>query len=280
MSGFIGAGSGPRIETYAWRPDGPPRATLVVVHGAGEHMGRYAHLVERLVPAGIAVHGLDHRGHGLSEGARGVVDRLQHAADDVGTLIDAVREPDVPLFVLGHSMGGAIALLHTLDRPVGVQGLILSAPALSLGSGPWPLRLLARTRVIPLLISKLAPTAPMLQLDAAGISSDPAEVAAYADDPLVFHKPIPARTTVEMAEFILGGFPRRIGTLQLPLLAIHGDQDTMSPSEASVRAHAGAASTDKTLRLFPGGCHELFNETPAIRDEALGAVLAWIDARL
>lgn len=280
MESFVGAGSGPRIATYAWRPDGTPRATLVVAHGAGEHMGRYAHLVEHVTGAGIAVHGLDHRGHGKSEGARGVVDKLTDAAKDIGTLVDDVREPGVPLFLLGHSMGGPIALQHALDRPDTLRGLILSSPALTLGSGPLPLRLLARSRVVPLLISKARPELGMLQLDHEGISTDPAEVQAYADDPLVFHGPLPARTTVEIAEFILTTFPRRTKELRLPLLAIHGEKDPITPCIAAEDAYSRAGSPDKTLKLYPGAFHELFNEAPATRDEALTDLVAWIDGRV
>lgn len=276
---FTGAGSGPRIAWRAWRPDGPPTATLVLAHGAGEHAGRYGHLVDRLVPAGIAVHALDHRGHGRSEGPRAVVDRLQHAADDVGTLVDLARQPEVPLFLMGHSMGAPIALLHALGRPQGLAGLVLSAPALTLGSGPLPLRLLARTRVVPLLLSALRPELGMLQLDAAGISRDPAAVAAYEADPLVFHGPLPARTTVEIAEFILTRFPREMERLLLPLLVLHGEADPITPHVAAVDAHRLAGSIDKTLSLHPGAFHELHNELPATRDAALGELLAWIQAR-
>ncbi len=279
MDGFTGAGSGPRIATYAWLPEGPPRATLVVAHGAGEHMGRYAHLVERVTAAGIAVHGLDHRGHGRSEGARGVVDKLTDAAKDVGTLVEQVREPGVPLFLLGHSMGGPIALQHALDHPEGLAGLVLSSPALTLGSGPVLLRAIARTRVLPLLISRYKPELGMLQLDHEGISRDPAEVQAYAEDPLVFHGPLPARTTVEIAEFILTTFPRRTRELRLPLLAMHGEADPITPCVAAEDAYSRANSRDKTLKLYPGAFHELFNELPETRDRALGDLVGWLSAR-
>lgn len=276
---FTGAGSGPRIDWRAWRPEGRPRATLVLAHGAGEHAGRYEHLLARLVPAGFAVHALDHRGHGTSGGARGVVDRLQHAADDVGTLVELAREPDVPLFLMGHSMGGAIVLLRALDHPGGLAGLVLSAPALTLGSGPLPLRLLARTRLVPLALSALRPELGLLRLDPAGLSRDPAAVAAYVADPLVLHGALPARTTVEIAEFILTQFPRRTPELQLPLLVVHGEADPITPATAAVRAHALACSLDKTLTLHPGAFHELHNELPATRDAALGELLAWLEAR-
>lgn len=277
---FTGAGNGPQIAWRAFVPNGPS-AVVVLAHGAGEHMGRYGHLARTLDEADVALYALDHRGHGISGGPRGVVDRLLHAADDVASLVDraGANHPGLPVFLLGHSMGGAIALLHALDRPGNLRGLILSAPALTLGSGPLPLRLLARTRVVPLLLSALRPEFGMLQLDAKGISSDPAAVAAYEIDPLVFHGPLPARTTVEIAEFILGPFPERTGELQLPLLAMHGEDDPITPCEAAETAYALAGSADKTLKRYPGAFHELFNEVPAIREQALSDLVGWVGAR-
>lgn len=274
---FTGAGSGPQIAWRSWTPE-DPRSVVVVAHGAGEHMGRYEHVVAALTAAGVAVHALDHRGHGISEGARGVVDRLRHAADDVAALVDraVAAHPGLPVVLLGHSMGGTIALLHALDRPAPLAGLVLSAPALTLGSGPLPLRLLARTRVLPLLLSAVRPELGMLQLDPQGISSDPDEVAAYEADPLVFHGPLPARTTVEIAEFILGPFRKRTGELQLPLLVMHGVDDPITPCEASETVYVMAGSADKTLKRYPGAFHELFNEAPATRDYALAELLGWL----
>ena len=277
---FRGAGHGPPIVWRAWLPEAPT-AVVVLAHGAGEHMGRYGHLVGALTSEGIALHALDHRGHGISGGPRGVVDRLAHASDDIARLIDqaAAAHPGLPVFLLGHSMGGTIALKHALDRPAPLAGLILSAPALTLGSGPLPLRLLARTRVVPLLLSALRPELGMLQLDPQGISSDPQAVAEYETDPLVFHGPLPARTTVEIAEFILGPFSARTGELRLPLLAMHGMDDPITPCEAAGNAYALAGSPDKTLKHYPGAFHELFNEVPPVREQALADLVDWVAAR-
>lgn len=278
---FTGAGSGPEIAWKTWTPDGEPTAVVVLAHGAGEHMGRYEHLVAALTASDIALHALDHRGHGTSDGPRGVVDRLTNAADDVAHLVDeaAAAHPNLPVFLLGHSMGGTIALVQALDRPAPLAGLILSAPALTLGSGPLPLRLLARTRVVPLLLSALRPELGMLQLDPQGISSDPAAVAEYEADPLVFHGPLPARTTVEIAEFILGPFRQRTGELRLPFLAMHGMDDPITPCAAAETAYALAGSADKTLKRYPGAFHELFNEVPELRELALAELVDWIRAR-
>ncbi len=277
---FTGAGHGPSIVWRSWVPE-EPTAVVVLAHGAGEHMGRYGHLIRALDGAGIALHALDHRGHGVSGGPRGVVDRLAYAADDVALVIDqaVTAHPGLPVFLLGHSMGGAIALRLALDRPAPLAGLILSAPALTLGSGPLHLRLLARTRVVPLLLSALRPELGMLQLDAAGISTDPHAVAEYESDPLVFHGALPARTTVEIAEFILGQFRSRTGELHLPLLAMHGMDDPITPCEAAETAYALAGSSDKTLKRYPGAFHELFNEAEPVREQALADLVDWIAAR-
>src|SRR5919201_295897 len=127
---FPGRG-GLEIQWQAWRAATPIRATVVISHGAAEHGGRYRHVVDRLVPLGYAVSALDHRGHGRSQGRRAVIDRWANAVADLDTFVDGVRDeqPGVPLFLVGHSLGGAIALSYALEHQDKLFGRILSAPA-------------------------------------------------------------------------------------------------------------------------------------------------------
>jgi len=270
---FTGAG-GLRIHWQAWEPGGARRAAIVLAHGASEHGGRYGHLLDRVLPAGYCVHALDHRGHGHSGGRRGVIDRLPHALADLDAFVDQVRgeHPDTPLFLLGHSMGGAIALSYAFEHQEKLDALILSSPAAALGSAS-PVE-----RVLGKLLSAVAPGLGVLGVDPDHISHDPAEVDAYRADPLVHHGKLPARTVSELTAAI-ERYPERVGTLTLPLLVIHGADDRLTPPEGSRMVHAGASSQDKTLHVYDGLYHEMLNEVPADRERVLDDLTAWLDER-
>jgi acylglycerol lipase len=270
---FAGAG-GLRIHWQAWEPEGRRRAAIVLAHGVSEHVGRYGHLLDRALPTGYCVHALDHRGHGHSEGRRAVIDRLARALADLDAFVDLVRDehPDGPLFLLGHSMGGAFAISYALEHQDKLDGLILSSPAAALGSASPVERALGK------LLSRVAPSLGVLDVDPDAISHDPAEVEAYRTDPLVHHGKLPARTVAELTAAI-DSYPDRVGTLTLPLLAFHGSADRLTPPEGSRIVHDGASSQDKTLRIYDGLYHEMLNETPADRERVLDDLMAWLDER-
>ena len=204
-SSFAGAG-GLEIFWRAWLPDGDARAAVVIAHGAGEHSGRYAHVAQRLVDEGYAVYAIEHRGHGRSQGPRALIDRIDNAVADLDKLVvlAADSHPGVPLFLLGHSMGGTIALSYTLAHQQRLTGLVLSGPLAALEAVPAPLRMTART------LSVLAPRTPLIAIDASLVSRDPAVVGDYQSDPLVHHGKLPARTVVELADAI-EAFPEAVG---------------------------------------------------------------------
>ena len=129
-TGELDGAGGLRIYTQSWLPDADPSAVLVLAHGAGEHSGRYAHVAARFTSEGLALHALDHRGHGHSEGRRAYVDRTANLVADLDQVVVRARErhPSVPLFLLGHSMGGWLAIAYTLEHQERLDGLLLSAP--------------------------------------------------------------------------------------------------------------------------------------------------------
>jgi acylglycerol lipase len=272
--GSFGGSGGLRIHWQAWEPEGPRRAAIVLVHGASEHGGRYGHLLDRALPAGYCVHALDHRGHGRSEGRRAVIDRLRRALDDLDAFVDLVRaeHPDGPLFLLGHSMGGAIALSYALEFDPDLDGLVLSSPAAALGAASPVERALGK------VLSRVAPSLGVLGVDPDAISHDPAEVEAYRTDPLVYHGKLPARTVAELSAAI-ERYPEQVGTLTLPLLVFHGSDDRLTPPAGSRMVHDGASSQDKTLRIYDGLFHETLNETAADRERVLDDLMAWLDER-
>ncbi len=262
------------IHTRSWSPR-QARASVVIAHGLGEHGGRYAHVAQALGALGCAVHALDHRGHGRSGGPRAFVDRWTHIVADLDQFIDRVRQaaPSQPLFLLGHSMGGAIALGSALGRPEPLAGLILSGPAVDLEGAPPLARWLGK------LLSVLAPRLGMLAVDPSLVSRDPQAVAAYVADPLNFHGKVPARTIGEMVRFA-EALPPRLPSLRLPLLALHGGADKLAGPAGSRLVVERAGSTDKTLKAYDGLYHEIFNERAADRERVIGDLCAWVSGRL
>ena len=263
-----------RLYTQSWLPDEPARAAILLVHGLGEHSGRYEYLAAHCTARGFAVYTADHYGHGRSEGLPGHVERFSVYLDGLRALRDDVRsrEPDIPLFLLGHSMGGLIAAAFLGEDQASFRGCVLSGPALRSDAEP-PALVLAIVR----LVSWLAPTVPLIGLDPSGVSRDPAVVSAYVSDPLVHHGKATARLITELSSAMratLAAAP----AIELPLLVMHGDADQLTSPAGSQALYDAAGSADKTLKLYPGLYHEIFNEPE--RDDVLGDMSAWLEAHL
>lgn len=251
------------------RPDTEPVGVVVLAHGLGDHAGRYHHVAKEFTDLGYLVVAPDQAGHGRSGGKRlGVTDFSDFTAD-LDTVINAV-DVDGPRFLLGHSMGGAIALSYALDHQDRLDGLILTGPALVPGED-LPSILV---KMAPAL-GKIVPWLPATALPASGVSRDPKVVAAYESDPLVWHGGIRAG---------LGGaliremktFPDRLPSLKLPLLILHGGADVLTNPDGSRMAARLAGSDDVTSTIYPGMFHEIFNEPE--QDEILEAVTDWVVA--
>ncbi|MEA2374728.1 MAG: acylglycerol lipase [Thermoleophilaceae bacterium] len=262
---------GLRIEWQAWMPAAVPAATVVLAHGASEHSGRYAWTAERLADAGYATYAIDHRGHGRSEGPRAVIDRMDNAVADLHQLVGlaasrAGRRP----YLLGHSMGGAVALAYALRHQVDLEGLILSAPLAALEAAS-PI-----TRVMSAVLSTVAPSLGVFEIDSTAVSRDPEVVRAYDEDPLNHHGKLPARTIAELSATV-GRFEAEVPTLTLPLLTMHGSADRLTPPEGSEMVHERAGSADKSILRYEGLYHELLNEPE--RDRVAADIVAWLDTR-
>jgi acylglycerol lipase len=245
----------------------------VIAHGVSEHADRYSHVAARLVGAGYGVYALDHRGHGRSEGKRAVLDRMARAVADLDTLIGMARaeHPGVELFLLGHSMGGAISLEYALEHQERIDGLVLSAPAAALEAAS-PLQLAAGR-----VLSAVAPSLGVFAVDSSTISRDPEVVRAYDEDPMVFHGKLPARTVSELAGAIKA-FPDRTPSLELPLLVMVGTADRLVPPDAARMVHERASSADKRLIEYDGLYHEILNEPE--QDRVMDDLVAWLDSHL
>jgi alpha-beta hydrolase superfamily lysophospholipase len=263
---------GASLFTQAWLPDGQPVGVVVLVHGLAEHSGRYGELVERLVRQGYAVHALDHRGHGRSTGRRAAIDRFQYLVDDLGSFVAGIRQEHggARITLLGHSMGGAIALAYALAQPDALEALVLSAPALT-DKPPVSVPRLTVAR----FLSRFMPHVGALRLPAAAISRDPQVVRDYENDPLVYRGAIPARTAVELLD-AMTMLSRRAGALRVPVLAMHGSGDALVPLDGTEPVYAALGGADKTVKRYPGLFHEIFHEPE--RAQVFADLEAWLAA--
>ncbi|MEO6718553.1 MAG: lysophospholipase [Novosphingobium sp.] len=261
---------GIKLFAQSWLPDGEPQDVVVIAHGYAEHGGRYANVVERLVPLGYAVHAIDHRGHGRSGGKRALIDRMEWVLADFDGFVNEVRKRHggMKLKLLGHSMGGSIALSYALRHFDKLSGLILSGPAVG-GLVP-PLQ-----QMILRAISAVAPTMGTLMLPPETISRDPAVVAAYVSDPLVTVGKVPARTAAELVA-AASSFPALVPGICLPILIQHGAQDLPVPPEGNRAVYDLIGSPDKTIRIYEGLYHEIYNEPE--REAVLDDLMAWLTA--
>ena len=270
---FDGVG-GVRIVYDVWTPETPPRAVVVLSHGLGEYARRYDHVAQCFGDAGLVTYALDHRGHGRSDGKRMLVRDISEYTGDFDTLVGiASREhPGLKCIVLGHSMGGGIVFAYGVERPDNYDMMVLSAPAVAAQELVSPLMTIAAK-----VLGVLMPGLPVQELDVEAISRDPAVVAAYNEDPLVYHGKVPAgvgRALLEVGETM----PQRAPALTAPLLVVHGDADRLIPVDGSRRLVECVGSTDVELKVYPGLYHEVFNEPE--RAQVLGDVVSWILQRL
>ena len=270
---FAGA-RGRSVYCQYWEPESTPRALVLIVHGAGEHSARYTRLAECLTAAGYVVAALDHPHHGRSEGRYGHLERLDEFLQTLEIFHRQVQAqyPALPQFLLGHSMGGLISSLYLLDHQSDFVGAVLSGPAIKTGiEPPWVQRQLIR------VLSVLFPAMGVMQLDAGGVSRDPREVEKYVSDPLVNHGKMSARMVSEL----FAGMQRiqsQAGGITLPIMILHGGADPMTSPEGSRFLYDAVSSRDKTLKIYPGLYHEIFNEPES--EEIFAEVLAWCDRHL
>jgi len=239
-----------------WLPLGDPRAVLLVVNGLAEHSGRYTNLANYFVPKGYAVYSYDHQGHGKSEGLRCYIERFSEYLDNLKTFVDIVRHEQgyAKIFVIGHSMGGTIAIAYAIHHQHELDGLLLSGATLKTGPTVSP-ALIAMAGILSLLLPKIGTTS----LDASAISQDKTVVDAYVSDPLVCRGKIPARLGAELIK-TMHELPSQMPDIDLPILIMHGTADRLSDPKGSQMLFERVGSKDKTLKLYDGFYHEIFNE--------------------
>lgn len=269
---FAGADGLP-LYAQSWRPSASePRGVLVIHHGLVDHSARYQALAERFVAAGYAVWALDMRGHGRSAGARVAIDSADDLLGDLDALFALVRasEPELPMFLYGHSVGGLVSALYAIERQPALAGLVLVAPAIAFDAPPIQAAGLG-------VVAALDPDAAVLETPHRDFTRDPALLAEIAQDPLIWQPNGAART----ARTVLDGAARVWAAperLRVPLLVVHGTGDARTAPAGSRELVARAGSTDKTLRLHQGVLHDVLRAPDGVGDSVAGDIVTWVDA--
>jgi alpha-beta hydrolase superfamily lysophospholipase len=230
-----------RVQVRRWEASEPQRL-VVLVHGYGEHIGRYEHVAKALVARGSTVVGPDHIGHGQSPGEPALVEDFEPIVDDLRVVVQDARG-ELPVVMVGHSMGGLIATRYAQRFPEDLVGLVLSGPAIGIG---------------PVLESWI-PNPPADPIDGAMLSRDPAVGEAYVSDPLVYHggwKPATLQAFAASDKAIAAG--PDFG--DLPLLYVHGEEDPLVPVDLARPVVERLAGADSDLQVIAGARHEVFNE--------------------
>ncbi|MHA1940135.1 MAG: alpha/beta hydrolase [Candidatus Hodarchaeales archaeon] len=267
------AHDGTELYFQKWKPETKPKAIVQIVHGLAEYSTRYMNVVEALIPAEIAVYSKDHRGHGKSGGIRGHVNRFEDYLVDENDFTQLIKkkEPGIPLFLLGHSMGSIISIYFASEHQSDFEGLILSGTGSPATSKVNPIMIfLAR------ILSKIWPTGKIGLDLAEDISRDPAVVDAYINDPLVFNK-VSFRFGAELLN-VSKKLPEIVSTIKIPILGQAGGEDQLMLDPAQL--FSSVTSEDSELKIYDGLFHEVYNELESDRKLVLNDLKDWLEKHI
>lgn len=268
---FEGLG-GYKIFYRSWKPTTPPRAVVAIAHGVLSHSGYYTWAAEQLVAQGFAVFAIDHRGRGRSEGERYFIESVDQYVADLSSMIKIAKGqyPGLSLFLLGHSAGGVISCIYTLDHQSEIAGLICESFAFKVYAPDVALALVKG-------LSHIAPHLHVLKLPIDGFSRDPKVVETIKTDPLLKDEVQPTQTVAALVradERLEKEFP----DIKLPVLILHGKADIVTKPEGSQFFYDTAGSSDKTLKLYDDHYHDLLSDVG--KETVMADIVAWLEARL
>jgi alpha-beta hydrolase superfamily lysophospholipase len=263
---------GLKIFFRSWRPETAPRAVVVINHGVLAHSGQYLWPGEKLAAAGFAVHAIDMRGRGRSEGKRFSIKDAAEYTGDLGQLIGIAkaRDPGLPVFLLGHSAGGVVSCTYALDHQDQLAGFICESFAYRVYA-PAFLQWLLKA------LSGVIPNVPVLKLNTDDFSRDPEVAARLRSDPLIKGEVQPVSTVAALIR-ATDRMTREFGRITLPVLILHGTADKVTVPSGSPFFHDHAGSADKTLKLYEGHFHDLLSDVG--KEGVMAEIVQWIDARL
>lgn len=260
-----------------WKPSGTPKALIFVSHGAGEHCGRYDELAQMLKGLDMLVFAHDHVGHGQSEGERMVVSDFQVFVRDVLQHVDTIQKdyPDVPIFLLGHSMGGAISILVAAERPTYFSGMVLISPlVLTNPESASTLKVLAAK-----LLNFVLPNLTLGRIDSSVLSRNKSEVDLYDSDPLVCRAGLKVCFGIQLLNAV-SRVERAMPRLTLPFLLLQGSADRLCDSKGAYLLMESSRSQDKTLKMYEGAYHVLHKELPEVTNSVLHEINTWVSHRI
>ena len=263
---------GIRLFVRSWQPRGTPRGLVVICHGFNSHSGYYTWVGQQLASRNFTVYALDLRGRGQSDGERFYVDAMSDWTSDLATVIalGKARHGQMPTYLLGHSAGGVISCLYTLEHQDELSGFICESFAFEVPAPGFAIAALKG-------LSHIAPHAHVLRLKNEDFSRDQAVVAAMNADPLIAHETQPTRTVAELARTD-DRLKREFSRITLPILILHGTADKATKPSGSQHFYHAAGSTDKTLKLYDGHYHDLLNDIG--KETVLEDVAQWIETRI
>jgi acylglycerol lipase len=255
-----------------WLPEVEPKAIILVAHGLAEHSARYMNVVNYLVPSGYAVYGIDHIGHGKSDGKRVFVEEFQDYTKTLKTYFDMIQEwqPEKPVFLMGHSMGGLIGAAYLLEHQDELSGAVFSGPGIKV-----PDNISQATIFIGKMLSGILPRAGLIKLNSEYISRDPAVVDAYVNDPLVYTGKVTARLGAELIK-TMQLVTEQAARITLPIIIAQGGDDKVVDPSGARLLYDSVGSKDKTIKMYNGFYHEIFNEPE--HEQVLNDVKTWIEA--
>ncbi|MEP7074519.1 MAG: lysophospholipase [Acidobacteriota bacterium] len=270
-SSFEGTG-GLNIAARSWAPEGTPRAVLAIVPGFNSHSGYYNWVAEQFVAAGVAVYSVDLRGRGKSDGERFYVTSFDDYVSDVAKLVEIARSenPGSPVFILGHSAGGVVACMYTLEHQAELAGLVCESFAFQVPAPDFALAALKG-------LAHVFPHAHVLHLKNKDFSRDPKAVEIMDNDPLIANETQPTQTVAQMViadEKLKAAFPQ----ITLPVLIIHGTEDKATRYQGSQLFYDTARSEDKTIKLYEGHFHDLLNDVD--KEVVISDIKNWVNARI
>ena len=268
---FEGVG-GLKIASRTWLPEGAVRGIMILIHGFNSHSGYMAWPAEQFASNGFAAYALDHRGRGKSEGERFYVEKFSDWVEDVDRLVEIARSENsgVPVFVLGHSVGGVIASSYVFEHQPEIAGLICESFAFDVGL-PHLVQLALEGA------SYLVPHLPLYSLKNEIFSRDLDVIARMNNDPLIANEKQPAETASEVLK-AAARLKENMPNFNVPVFIIHGTDDKATRPEGSQYFYDYVGSVDKTLKLYQGGYHDLLNDID--KEIVMADILAWVNERI
>jgi len=269
---YVEGVGGLKIFVRAWRPADAARGVVVLVHGFNSHSGYYTWVAEQFVGDGLAVYALDLRGRGKSDGERFYVGQFSEYVSDVAALVSLAksRERGLPVYLLGHSAGGVVSCMYTIEHQAELAGLVCESFAFQVPAPDFALAALKG-------LSHLAPHAHVLRLKNEDFSRDAAVVKHMNEDPLIAHETQPTKTVAEMARAD-DRLKREFPLIRIPVLILHGTADKATKPSGSQLFYDTVGSADKTIKLYDGHYHDLLNDVG--RETVIADIRAWITARV